>query len=113
MRIPSGAPGDRGPRSGSRTTPKERRQRRTAKRVAPERSQAPEPDGEGLRDWQKCEARMEGESPRLEVVINGVYLTDALLDTGASCYAAISEDLFQTLQLPLIPITKRKVKGAS
>ncbi len=56
---------------------------------------------------------MNGESPQLELLVNGSHFTVALADTGSECYASISKDLYLKLRLPHLPITPRRLRGAS
>jgi predicted aspartyl protease len=56
---------------------------------------------------------MDGSPTVIKACINGIHLTQALVDLGCDCYAAIDEELFQKLNLPLIEIGDRRLKGAS
>ena len=56
---------------------------------------------------------MNDEPTLLRIIINKNFLTHALIDNGCQCYAAISETLFEELNLPVIPIPKREIRGAS
>lgn len=47
------------------------------------------------------------------LIINKILLSHALIDNGCQCYAAICEDITKDLKLPIIPIPRREVRGAS
>lgn len=54
------------------------------------------------------------ERPTLvKIVLNYNFLSNALIDNGCQFNTAISEEVFTKLNLPLIPIPKREVRGAS
>ncbi|KAI1005955.1 hypothetical protein K3495_g2267 [Podosphaera aphanis] len=54
------------------------------------------------------------EGPTLiRIVLNKSSLAHALIDNGCQSYAAIGEAIFKELNLPLIPIPRREVRGAS
>lgn len=48
----------------------------------------------------------------INITPNKIFLSYALTDNGCQCYVAISETLFVGLDLPLIKIPKREVRGA-
>ncbi|KAI0997859.1 hypothetical protein K3495_g10330 [Podosphaera aphanis] len=54
------------------------------------------------------------EGPTLiRIILNKSSLAHALIDNGCQSYAAIGEAIFKELNLPLIPIPRREVRGAS
>lgn len=56
---------------------------------------------------------MDDRPMLINITLNKTFLSHALIDNGCQCYAAISETLFVDLDLPLIRIPKREVRGAS
>ncbi|KAI0995327.1 hypothetical protein K3495_g12855 [Podosphaera aphanis] len=54
------------------------------------------------------------EGPTLvRIILNKISLSHALIDNGCQCYAAISEAIYNELNLPLISIPRREIRGAS
>ncbi|RKF83313.1 hypothetical protein GcM1_160001 [Golovinomyces cichoracearum] len=56
---------------------------------------------------------MDDEPTLINVVLNKFYLSHPLVDNGCQCYAAVSENVYQDLNLPLIHISQREVRDAS
>lgn len=56
---------------------------------------------------------MEGKPTLVNLVINKIHISHALIDNGFQCYAAISENISDDINLRIIPISRREFRGAS
>jgi hypothetical protein len=56
---------------------------------------------------------MDGEPFIVDVRLDGTDFIPTLVDSGCLCYSAISERLFQSLRLPSLRITPRRLEGAA
>ena len=52
---------------------------------------------------------MDSEPFLIDALIDGISYTEALVDSGCLCYAAISQEYCQQLNLPRTPITPRQL----
>ncbi len=54
---------------------------------------------------------MDGDPFLVDLIVNDIHVTHALVDSGSLCYATMSEDYCRRLQLPRISITPRILSG--
>lgn len=66
-----------------------------------------------LKDWENCKLVMNGKPTIIELILNGTLISQALIDDGCQCYAAMSETIFKELNLSVITKTRREVRRAS
>ena len=64
-------------------------------------------------ELKAAKPRINGETPLLHIIINGIYLINALLNTGYFCYAAVNSKSARFNELKRIVITPKQVKGAT
>ncbi|RKF79172.1 putative eka-like protein [Golovinomyces cichoracearum] len=76
------------------------------------KARAPEPTERALIAWEECKLKIDDEPTLINIVLNKVYFSHALIDNGFQCYAAVSENVYQDLNLPLVPIPQHEVCGA-
>lgn len=69
----------------------------------------PEPSIIALSKWNTFKANMDGKPTLVNIVINEIHISHVLIDNGCQCYAAISENISNDLNLPIIPISRREV----
>src|ERR1700761_5863548 len=89
------------------------RRRRGGKRVAPSRRQEEGAKRTLVEGWEACRQRMNGRSVFTDVVLNNTLTVSALIDEGCECYAAINKSLAESLGLPLVDRTSRRIRGAT
>jgi hypothetical protein len=57
--------------------------------------------------------RMDGEPFLVDIRMNTMDYTEALIDSGCLCYASIDDKLCSKLKLPRIPITPHRLEGVT
>ena len=65
------------------------------------------------RGWRRFEHKMNGETFRIDTVIDRQKLIPALIDNGSEAYASVNDNLVRRLGLPRIQIPKRPLEGVA
>ena len=82
------------------------------KRVGPPQSRE-KGQQEAQKGWRKFEHKMNGETFRVDTLIDRQKFIPALIDNGSEAYASVNNDLVQRLGLPRIQIPKRPLEGVA
>ena len=82
------------------------------KRVGPPQSRE-KGQQEAQKRWRKFEHKMNGETFRVDTLIDRQKFIPALIDNGSEAYVSVNNDLVQRLGLPRIQIPKRPLEGVA